>query len=452
MADEQGGLWDRVLDLLDRAARQHHVLALRDGMIAAVPIILVGSIFLLLGSQGDILDRFFPGLAGAPAGQWYKAHVGEILIPYRLTMGMLALYVAFTVATALARQYDLPPVPQGLGAVAALLLTDVPRRLPLEEGGPPFWMLPMTLPEGAGFITPLGPGGLFLAILLAILMVEVSRLLLRPGRKQEAQAPQGGIPPAVLAAFASFGPILVVVTLVWWLRYGLDIDLNAALLVVVKPVTDFGDTLQTVVGANVLLHLFGVAGIHGISLINAVMLPIWQNYVAANAEAHVAGQALPYVTAYPFYQWFVWVGGAGVTLAPNLLLFFSRSPHLRYVGRISLVPALFNVNEPLLFGLPVVANPLLAIPFILAPVACGTLAYLTIEAGLVNRPFIEVPWVLPCFLGAPLSTQDLSALALLAANLALSGAIWFPFLKAYERRLLAAPTPPSAEAAPAREG
>ena len=212
-----------------------------------------------------------------------------------------------------------------------------------------------------------------------------------------------------------------------------------------------GDTLPCVLAVNLLLHLFGVAGVHGISVINAVMLPIWQQFLVHNAELHSAGQPMEYVTAYPFWQWFIWIGGAGVTLAPTMLLFTMKHPHLRNIGKISIVPALFNVNEPFLFGIPVVANPILAIPFVLAPLACGTVAFLAISLGLVTKPFLEAPWVLPCFLGAALSCQDLRAVVLVCLNLAISGAIWWPFLKAYERRLSTPAAPPSETSGPTAE-
>ncbi|MBI3928860.1 MAG: PTS sugar transporter subunit IIC [Armatimonadetes bacterium] len=425
---EPKSVWQRAIDVLDRASKQHHVVALRDGMIASVPIILVGSTFLLLGQQAQVLEKYFPSVYNSAFGQWYVAAVPSILLPYRLTMGLLSLYVAFTIATALARQYHLPPIPQGLGAVAALLVTGIPQRIPLADGGTPEWVLPMK---------PLGPEGLFLAILLGILMVELSRLILRPGREAPPEeAVEGGIPPAVLAAFQSFLPILLMILLVWLIRHVMGFDIHAFILHQAEFLKSWGDSLATVVVVNVLLHVFGVAGVHGISVINAVMLPIWLQFLAANAEAHTAGQVMQYVTAYPFYQFLIWTGGAGATLAPAVLLLMSRARHMRSIGKISIVPILFNVNEPLLFGLPVVANPLLAVPFILAPVACGVVAFLAISAGLVGKPFIEVPWVVPCFLGAYLSTQDWRAVVLLAVNLSISAAIWFPFLKAYERRLL----------------
>ena len=429
-------LWNRAVELLEAASRQHHIVALRDGMIGSVPIILVGSTFLLLGAQGPVLKAWFngdvswlPNLMNTAFGQWYLDHTAQILFPYRVTMGMLALYIAFTLASALATQYKLAPLPQGLGAVAALLLTGTPVLLKLHEGDEKAqWVVALK---------PLGPEGIFLALVLGIAMVELSRLILRPDRPRPAASPESAaIPPSVIEAFRSFLPILTMVSGVWLLRHVLGFDLHEGILRAMQPMTRLGDSLGAVLASNFFLHLFAVAGVHGISVINAVMLPLWQQFVAANAEAHANGLPLPHTTAYPFYQWFIWIGGAGVTLPPTLLLFLSRSPHMRRLGRISLVPALFNVNEPFLFGLPVVANPVLAIPCILAPMACGVVAWFAVHGGLVSPPFLEVPWVVPCFLGALLSTQDLKSLLLQAFNFGLAAAIWWPFLKAYEHRLL----------------
>lgn len=416
-------VWKKVVDWLERASRQTHVVALRDGMIGAVPIILVGSTFLLLGAQGGVIEKYLPGVAASGFGQWYKAMVPTLLLPYRFTMGLLALYVSFTVACALAKEYELPIVPNGLTSVSALLLTRT--------------LINAPDPEDRFYIglKPLGAEGMFLAIILAILTVEISRLLTFLPKTQEGRDNTGGVPPAVIHAFASFLPMLTMVFLVWLVRHAMGYDLHAAIIHLTEPLKRLGDSFKAVIGVNALLHLIGVAGVHGISVINAAMLPIWQEFVAANAEAHEAGKALPYLTAFPFYQWFIWIGGAGATLAPTVRCVFSKNAHVRKVGRISIVPALFNVNEPLLFGLPVVANPLLAVPFILAPLACGTIAFFATYAGFVGRAFIEVPWVMPCFLGSVLSTQDFRAFILLMVNLAVSYAIWAPFIRSYERQL-----------------
>ncbi len=435
-------MWKKILDFLEKASKQHHVLALRDGMIGSVPIILVGSCFLLLAAQGPVLSAYFsgqvswlPNLEASGFNAWYLSKVDLLKIPYLFTMGLLGLYIAFTVATCLARQYNLPPLPQGLGAVAALLVAGTPSRVALPASNP---LHDPAKPEATFWVVPLkslGAEGIFLGILLAIFMVELSRLILRPGKEKPKEEAAGGIPQSVVDAFASFLPMLLVVTAVFLVVHGFGFDLQKQIVQASSFLARLGDTLGCVLAVNLLLHLFGVAGVHGISVINAVMLPIWQQFLVHNADLHSAGQPLQYVTAYPFWQWFIWIGGAGVTLSPTWLLFTMRHPHLRRIGKISVVPALFNVNEPFLFGLPVVANPLLAIPFVLAPLVCGTVAFLAISWGLVGKPFLEAPWVLPCFLGATLSCQDLRAFLLVVVNLALSAAIWFPFLKAYERRL-----------------
>ena len=419
-------VWAKIVAFLEAASKQRHMVALRDGMIGSVPIILVGSTFLLLGAQSDVL-AYIPGMVDSAFFAWYKSAVPMLLLPYRFTMGLLALYVAFTIAAALAKEYELPPIPNGLTAMACLLISGEMVRTEIHEGSTE-WVLA---------VKPLGAEGLFLAILLGLCTVEISRHLTYMPKPADGKDTTGGIPPAVVQAFASFLPMLTCVFAIWLIRHALGFDIHQFIIDSTQWMKDLGDTFVAMLVVNVFLHLFGVAGVHGISVINAAMLPIWLQFLTLNAEAHAQGVPLPYVTAFPFYQWFIWIGGAGATLAPTVHCLFSRNAHIKRIGRVSIVPAIFNINEPLLFGLPVVANPVLAIPFILAPLVCGTVAYFATAWGMVGKAFIEAPWVMPCFLGAYLSTSDVRAVLLLLVNFALSYMIWAPFLKAYERRLAA---------------
>ncbi|MBQ7529374.1 PTS sugar transporter subunit IIC, partial [bacterium] len=196
---------DRLIAFLEKLASQRHVLALRDGMLGSIPIILVGSVFLLLGAQSEVLTSYFggqvawlPNWVDTSFGQWYLAHCGDFYMPYRLTMGLLGLYIAFTVASALATQYGMSPVAQGLGAVATLLVTSVPQKV---EGQ---WMIALK---------PLGPDGIFLGIIVAIFTVEISRLF-RAKETPKDEVSQS-IPPAVMEAFRGFLPLLVSVSLIW---------------------------------------------------------------------------------------------------------------------------------------------------------------------------------------------------------------------------------------------
>lgn len=373
-----------------------------------------------------MIDRnWINGFLEWPVVAWYVKNAATILVPYRLTMAVLSLYVAFTVAGSLARQYNLPPMPQSVGAVATFLMTAMPQTALLD--GQKARVIPLE---------DLGPAGLFLAIACALGSVELAKWIIRPS----TEAAQGledemGVPRAVGDAFKSFLPMLLSVTFVWTLRHAMGINLREWLIYILKPMEQLGDTLACVIIVNIVLHVLQFAGVHGVSVINALFLTFWQVWLANNAEARLAGLPLPHVTAYPFYQWFVWMGGAGATLPAVLLLWRSRRAYARRIARIAIVPSLFNVNEPFIFGIPIVLNPIFLVPFVLAPVVCASVAFLVIQAGLVGRPFIEVPWVLPCFLGAPLSTGDWRALVLLAFNLALSAMIWWPFLRSWERTL-----------------
>lgn len=422
-----------LLSLLERLGRQRHLIALRDGIISAVPIILVGSTFLLLGAQKDVC-RFIdahgvPGfLQWAPIA-WYMTNADVLLVPYRLTMALLSLYVVCTVAGSLARQYSLPVMPSCAGALATFLMTAAPQMAAFDGKN-----------ARVVVMEDLGPAGLFLAIACALGSVELARVIIRPKPSEGTAGAEGdvdaqGVPRAVGDAFRSFLPMLISVTLVWYVRHCLGVNLRQELVWALAPLERLGDSLACVLVVNLVLHLLQFAGVHGVSVINALFLTFWTQWLVANSDAHLAGQPLPYITAYPFYQWFVWIGGAGATLPAVLLLLRARHPHARAMARLALVPSLFNVNEPFIFGLPVVLSPVFAVPFIAAPVACAGVAWLALRFGLVARPFIEVPWVLPCFLGAPLSTGDWRALVLLAVNMALSALIWWPFLRAWQASL-----------------
>ena len=431
---KEGGaasLWQKVVDLLEVASEQRHIVALRDGMIGSIPVILVGSTFLLLGVQGPLLKKS-EWIANSAFYEWYTGIAPTLLIPYRFTMGILSLYVTFTIAAALAKQYKLPEIPNALTALATFLLAD---KLLVGKVYDPALPFDPEAGKVGKFLSvePLGAEGLFLAIIVGLATVEISRFLtFTPKKDSEATA---NVPPAVIHAFANFLPMLVCVTIMWAIRHFIGFNLHETIVEHTQFLKNLGDTYGAMVIVNVLLHLFGVAGVHGISVINAGMLPIWTEFLVANANAHEAGQAMPYVTAYPFYQWFIWIGGAGATLPATVRCIFSKNAHVRKIGKAAIVPALFNINEPLLFGLPVVANPILAVPFIAAPLACGTIAYFSTALGLVGKAWIEVPWVSPCFVGAFFSTQDFGALILLAVNLVVAYAIWAPFISAYERRL-----------------
>jgi cellobiose PTS system EIIC component len=153
-----------------------------------------------------------------------------------------------------------------------------------------------------------------------------------------------------------------------------------------------------------------------------------------NTHAFSVHEPLPYIVVVSLFL-FVFPGGAGATLPLAALLAFSHVPRLRRVGRATIVPAIFNLNEPLLFAAPVVFNPHLVLPFVCAPLVLATVTYAAVAAGFVSRAAFYVPSSVPTFVSTYLATQDLRAVALAVLNVALATAIWYPFVRAYERHL-----------------
>jgi PTS system cellobiose-specific IIC component len=203
-----------------------------------------------------------------------------------------------------------------------------------------------------------------------------------------------------------------------------------------KPLVTASDTIPGIIVPILFICLLWATGIHGMSVVGAVARPIWLTLLDANVQAQAAGQALPNIAPEPFFQWFVWIGGAGSTLSLVLLMLTSKSKYLKSIGRASLIPGICNVNEPMIFGVPLMLNPILAIPFILGPIVTGIITYLAMAANLVARPYTLPPWTLPAPIGAYLATGgDWKAILLVLINMLIVGIIYYPFFKMYEKKM-----------------
>ena len=134
----------------------------------------------------------------------------------------------------------------------------------------------------------------------------------------------------------------------------------------------------------------------------------------------------------------MWIGGAGTTLALVVLFMFSKSKYLKSLGRLSILPGLFNINEPMIFGAPIVMNPVLGIPFILAPLVTTTLSYVLTVSGLIPMMTARLPFAIPSPIAAWMSTNwSVAAGVLVIANFLITLAIYYPFFKVFEKQQLA---------------
>lgn len=412
-----GALVERYLaPVAARLGEQRHLQAVRDGVVGTLPLILIGSAFLLVVQP--------PVKSWQAALDAHPALAAKLWLPFLLTTGAVALFATFGVATSLARAYRLDATSAGVLAVGAFVLAIHPSQAVLAPGGKPAWVLPLT---------QLGTGGLFVGIGLAILAVEVQRLFVSRGWVITMPA---GVPPAVSRSLSALAPALVVVLAVWGVFHLAGLDVFGLVGRAIAPIKGLvGNSLAGILLIVLLDSALWLVGIHAVALL-AVVHPLWLDMLVANATAHAAGQPLPNMAPREFYIWFVWLGGSGTALAVPWLMLRARSAALRAVGKVAAVPALCNINEPLIFGAPIVMNPALAAPFVLCPVLCAVTAWLAFHWGLVTRPYLAAPWTLPAPIGAFLATgSDWRAIVLVAVNLALATALWWPFLRAYDRRL-----------------
>lgn len=395
-----------------------HLRAIRDGIIATLPLIIIGSLFLIIASPP------VPSLEAM-----VKPYAEDILIPYRLTLGLMALYALFSMGYSLARSYDLDGITGGLLSAATFIMATLPVNLDhlLPENEALGWLLP---------VSKMGGSGLFMSIIAMFIAVETMHWLKKSGFSIKMHE---SVPSSVSRSFEALIPAACIILLMWIIRVWLEIDLHNVLLKLFSPLVYFaGNTFLGAVIPVVFIMLLWCAGIHGVAVVGTVLQPIWFALLDENAAAAASGQPLPNMIVEPFYQWFVWIGGSGTTLSLCLLLLFSKSSYLRQVGRFSIVPSLFNINEPVIFGVPIVMNPLLVIPAILAPVACTVTTYLAFSLDWIQRISILAPWTLPAPFGAYVATGgDWRAILLVFVNILLSGFIYYPFFKAYEKKMRA---------------
>ena len=284
-----------------------------------------------------------------------------------------------------------------------------------------------------------GATGLFTGLIVAIVGMELYNMF----RKNDAlkiKMPEQ-VPPGVARAFEVLIPtcltaiVVGAVGLVCQLATGAE--LNALIYnVIQKPLQNIiGNNLVAVCIMYVIIMLFWCVGIHGNNMVAAVKEPIFRPLLYANTAAYTAHHEIPYVMNLTMIQMFAEFGGSGVTIGLVIaILIFSKREDNRTIAGISIVPGLFNINETVTFGIPLVLNPILDIPFILAPVVTVIIGYILVSSGFCPKIVLEVPWTMPPVLFGFVATggKPMGAVAQLIV-LAVSVLVYIPFLIAYEK-------------------
>lgn len=426
-----------------RIAEQRHLRAIRDGIVSTLPLIIVSSFLMVIAFAYNQMPQDWA------LAVWLKTNAVKILLPYRMSMYILSLYACFGIGYSLGRSYKVDGLMSGLLSVMALLLTIVPVMMPdltdavkaalgsgaLAEAGFPDTMAQV---DGAYVMNMnfLGTGQLFVAIIAAFVAVEIYRLCVQ--HKLTIKMP-AQVPEAVSNSFAALIPTAIIFFLFSAVCIWGGFNIHDFITDLIMPLVSGVDTLGAALVVVFLEMLFWFFGIHGSSVVYSIARPLWLVLLDENAAAYAAGTALPHVISEPFFQWFVQIGGSGCTISlAILLLFASRSKYGKTMGKATIIPAIFNINEPLMFGVPLVLNPTMLIPLILSPVVNVLISYFCLSVGLVGR-FVGaiVPWTLPGPVGAFLATGgDWRAAVLSVVLIAISVVIYYPFFRAWERTIL----------------
>ncbi len=426
-----------------KLSEQRHLRAVRDGIVATLPLIIVGSIFLIVAFPP------FPESWGISL--WAKENRAEILLPYRMTMFIMALYSVMGIGNSLAKSYKLDGITGAILATSGFLLTIVPTMVveiatvTQVVNGKELQVIAEKGTEGAnvmqkalGFVMPmtnLGSAGLFVGILIAIFAVEVYRFTTTSGFRIKMP---DSVPESVARSFEALTPTLIVVLAVATVSYWLKVDLHGIVGTVVKPLVKASDSWFSVVIIVFLITFFWSFGIHGVSIVGSLVRPLWLTLLEQNSSALADGKIIPNIAAEPLYQWFVWIGGSGCTIGLAILLATrAKSSYGKTLGRTSIVSSIFNINEPIIFGCPIVLNPVLIPPFIIVPLVNATIAYFAAASGLINRVTSTPPWTLPGPIGAFLATNgDIRAALLNIVLIIISIVIYYPFFKVYDKKML----------------
>ena len=282
----------------------------------------------------------------------------------------------------------------------------------------------------------LGGVGMFYAIIVAFVTTEVFKFMKQKNIK--IKLPEQ-VPPNVAAPFEALIPVAVL-TIVFVLGNVVcmntaGVNLCSLVYKVLTPLMSASASLPSVILISVLLSAFWFMGIHGNNLVGAVLTPITTANIAINAAVVMTGTG----EMTPLAGSFMTIFGNWLSYPAMMIAFFlvAKSAHLRSIRKLAIIPDIFNINEPLTFGVPIVMNILIALPIMICNVVMCSIAYILMDMGVVGSIYITVPWTTPGPINLFLSTTDFRSLIMWAIMFVIDIIILIPFVKIYDKQMLA---------------
>ncbi|GAA0353355.1 PTS cellobiose transporter subunit IIC [Alkalibacterium iburiense] len=410
-------LEDVLMPIADKLNNNRYLTALRNGFMVALPLIIFGSIFVVIANL-PFLDRILSEEA-------YTAYQNALGPASAATLSIMGLFVIIGIGYKMVEQRGGEAIYGGVVALGSFLI-----------------LTPQVVEGVAGVIptAALGAEGMFVGIITAFIAAELYQWFVR--KDFTIKMPEG-VPSAVSRSFSSLIPVSFTLTAFLVLRVlfsftGFETVQNFVYTIIQQPLTALGSGLPATLIAVLLIQVFWFFGLHGQIIVNSIFDPIWYALNDQNFSAFQAGEELPNIVTKQFIDTFlVGMGGTGMTLMVLIMIFFvAKSRQMRELAKLGGPSGIFNVNEPVIFGLPIVMNPLVLIPWILAPVIVAAVTYFAMSVGFAPRPAgVIVPWTTPVLLSGYLATgNNIMGAVMQLINMGIVGLVWFPFIKLLDRQ------------------
>lgn len=413
------GLIEKGKTFFEKISRNIYLRAIRDGFIAGMPVILFSSIFILIA--------YVPNSWGF---HWSKDIETFLMTPYNYSMGILAFFVGGTTAKALTDSVNRSlPATNQINFLSTMLASMVGFLLmaaePAQEGG---------------FLTAfMGTKGLLTAFIAAFVTVNVYKVCVK--NNVTIRMPDE-VPPNISQVFKDLIPFTLSVVILYAfeliVKASLGVTVAEAIGTLLAPLFSAADGYLGITLIFGAYAFFWFVGIHGPSIVEPAIAAITYANIDANLALIQAGQHADKVITSGTQMFIVTMGGTGATLiVPFLFMWLCKSERNRAIGRASVVPTFFGVNEPILFGAPIVLNPIFFIPFIFAPIANVWIFKFFVDTLNMNSFSANLPWVTPGPLGIVLGTNfQLLSFVLAALLVVVDVIIYYPFVKVYDEQIL----------------
>ena len=417
---------DKLTHLLDKTlmpisnklSNNKYLAALQDGLMFSMPILIVGSVCIIIGDFPlPIFQETMTSLLGDIWSQW----CWDIMVP--ATTGLVSLLSIIGIANSLALKNKVEP----LSAVGISVSA--------------YFILLAQMEDGGFAVSNFEAQGLFTAMITALIATSIYSYT---DKNWIIKMPES-VPSFVSRSFNALIPAAVVLPIFLIIRLVVsltpyDTVTNFIIQVLQMPLASITTSLVGTLFASFLNSFIWFFGIHGSSVVDSFMDPIWYATRAENLAIYQTAvtAARPYIVTMDFINFFVFLTGSGITLPLTIIMAYKcKSKRIKQIGKLSILPGLFNVNEPVIFGMPIVLNPMMLVPFVLAPTCSVLIAYLSMYAGLVPYPTgVTIPWTTPAPISGWLMCNDWRGGVLQVVVLIVSGLIYYPFIKSLDKKYI----------------